>query len=99
DRAALASPLEIPIAGIREAEVLPPEALRGLRRVAGYSGGGVHHGRFRSDALGSFRLYAWRGGPWVLLETSDGRVVLSPEEPERFAEAVARAVAARGGRR
>jgi hypothetical protein len=87
-----AGPVEIPLAEIREAEVLPPEALRGARRVAGYSGGGVHYGRFHSDALGGFQLYAWRRGPAVLLETSDGRVVLTPEDPERFVAQVTEAI-------
>lgn len=90
-----ARPVEIPIAEIRSAEVLPPVALRGARRVAGFSGGGVHYGRFQSQSLGGFQLYAWRRGPVVLLETSDGRVVLTPEEPERFAAEVAEAVGRR----
>jgi hypothetical protein len=92
-----AGPVEIPFAEIREVEILPPEALRGARRVAGYSGGGVHYGRFQSQALGGFQLYAWRFGPAVLLETSEGRVVLTPEDPVRFAEDVQAAVVARPG--
>jgi len=92
-----AGPVEIPLAEIRSAEVLPPEALRGARRVAGHSGGGVHYGRFQSEALGGFQLYAWRRGPAVLLETSDGRVVLTPEEPERFVAQVTETIAPRGG--
>jgi hypothetical protein len=88
-----AGPVEIPLAEILGAEVLPPEALRGVRRVAGHSGGGVHYGRFRSEALGGFQLYAWRRGPAVLLETSDGRVVLTPEDPVGFVAEVTAAIA------
>jgi hypothetical protein len=46
--------------------------------------GQIRYGRFASRELGPFRLYAWRFGPYVLLETDQGRVVLTPDEPERF---------------
>jgi hypothetical protein len=84
--------VEIPLARVRGAAVLSPAALRGLRRVAGYSGSDVHHGRFRSDALGEFQLYAWRRGPAVLLETSGRPVVLTPDDPDRFVAEVERAL-------
>jgi len=92
-------PAEIPLAEIRGAEVLPPEALRGARRVAGYSGGGIHYGRFHSGALGGFQLYAWQGGPAVLLETSGGRVVLTPDDPGQLVAEVTEAIGARGSAR
>jgi hypothetical protein len=81
-------PVEIPLASIREAEILPPGALDGARRVHGLSMGELRSGRFRSQPLGSFQLYAWRRGPAVLLETAGGRIVLTPDEPEAFVEAV-----------
>jgi hypothetical protein len=90
-------PVEIPLATIRSAGLLSPAALRGMRRVAGHSGGEVEYGQFRSDALGAFQLYAWRRGPAVMLETSGPAVVLTPEEPERFVREVRTAVVARGG--
>jgi hypothetical protein len=80
--------LELPLAEIGSARALPPEAMRGARRTAGVALPGVAYGRFRSDALGDFQLYAWRRGPAVLLETAGGKVVLTPEEPERFAAEV-----------
>jgi hypothetical protein len=46
--------------------------------------GGVAYGRFSSSALGTFQVYAWRGGPLVKLETADGPVVLTPDDPEAF---------------
>ena len=53
--------------------------------MTGTSGfGSVAFGRFRSSTLGDFQLYAWGRGPWVLLETDGGPVVLTPEEPARF---------------
>jgi len=92
-------PAEIPLAEIHGAEVLPPGALRGARRVAGYSGGGIHYGRFQSEALGGFQLYAWQGGPAVLLETSGGRVVLTPDDPGELVAEVTEAIRARGSAR
>jgi hypothetical protein len=88
-------PIEIPLVAIRSAGVLSPAGLCGARRVAGYSGTEVHYGRFRTEALGGFQLYAWRRGPAVLLETSGGPVVLTPDEPDRFVAEVVRAVEAR----
>jgi hypothetical protein len=46
--------------------------------------GAVRYGRFGSRELGPFRLYAWRYGPYVLLETDEGRVLITPDDPERF---------------
>jgi hypothetical protein len=88
-------PLELPLAGVRSAEVLPPGALGDLHRTAGVALPGIAYGRFRSDTLGSFRLYAWRRGGAVLLEMEDGPVVLTPEEPDVFARQVREALARR----
>ena len=75
----------IPLAGIRSAEPLAPAQRRGWVRTMGTSlPGGVAYGRFSAPSLGSFQLYAWRPGPMVLLETDDGRVVLTPDDPEAF---------------
>lgn len=81
--------VEVPLAGVRGAEPLPPGSRRGWRRTMGTSlPGGVAWGRVSSPALGSFQLYAWRGGPLVRLETADGPVVLTPDDPEAFLAAV-----------
>jgi hypothetical protein len=77
--------VEIPLSGVRGAEALPPGSRRGWRRTMGTSlPGGVAYGRFSSSALGTFQVYAWRGGPLVKLETTDGPVVLTPDDPEAF---------------
>lgn len=86
----------IPLAEVRQAELLAPALRRGWIRTAGTSlPGGVAYGSFSSRDLGDFRLYAWRPGPLVRLDTTGGPVVLSPDEPEAFvAEVRARLPAA-----
>lgn len=79
-----AGPLALPFSTIREARRVEPAEWRGLRRTAGTAMGSVAYGRFESPALGRFQLYAWRRGDGLLLETGEGRVVLTPEEPDRF---------------
>jgi hypothetical protein len=78
-------PVEIPIAGIQRVEIVPGGGAGRIHKVSGFvDPRGRAWGRFRSDALGEFQLYMWRRGPWVLLETDGGRIVVSPEDPERF---------------
>jgi len=80
-----AGPVVLPLAGLREAAPLPPEQARGWRRVNGVGGlGNASYGTFSSSALGPFTLYAWRRGPYVRLDTDQGPVVLTPDEPEAF---------------
>jgi len=81
----LAPTVVIPLSEVRRISLLPPGQARGWRRTSGTSFGQVRYGRFESEALGPFRLYAWRGGPYLLLETDDGPVVLTPDDPEGFA--------------
>ncbi|HET9552018.1 MAG TPA: PH domain-containing protein [Anaeromyxobacteraceae bacterium] len=83
-----AGPVTLPYGSIQDAEVLAAGYARGWWRENGTSLGPVRYGRFASRALGRFRLYAWREGPFVLLETDEGRVVLTPDEPEAFVEAL-----------
>ncbi len=79
---------ELPIARLRAARPLAPAELHGLRRVAGTALNEVHYGIYRSDPLGRFRLYAHRSGPFVLLEGLDGRIVVTPDNPDRFLDEV-----------
>ena len=82
----LARPVEIPLARVRAVEVLG--AAGGFRRVAGFQGPGISYGRFESEALGRFQLYDWGGASYVMLDTDDGRVVLTPDDPDGFVAAV-----------
>ncbi|HTU01014.1 MAG TPA: PH domain-containing protein [Candidatus Sulfotelmatobacter sp.] len=87
--------LELPLSGVRDAEVMAPQYARGWWRTNGTAIGQVRYGRFASRELGPFRLFAWRYGPYVLLETNEGRVVLTPDEPERFVAEVRKRLGAR----
>jgi hypothetical protein len=79
-----ASPVAIPLESVREIRVLTRDDFRGWRRTGGASAGEIAYGRFRSEALGDFQLYAWRHGAHVLLETDGGKVVLTPDDPSAF---------------
>jgi hypothetical protein len=83
-----AGPVELPLAGVRAVRPLGRADFAGWRRTSGVALGSLAYGRFRSDALGPFRLYAWRRGPLLLLETDEGKVVLSPDDPQRFLDEV-----------
>jgi hypothetical protein len=90
-----ASAVEIPLAGIHSAEVMAPQHGRRWARTGGTAMGPIRYGRFASRELGPFRLFAWRLGPYVLLETDQGRVVLTPDEPERFVATIRERLEAR----
>jgi len=91
-----AGPIDIPISSVHSAAPLTPEQRRGWVRTAGTALGPVAYGRFRGPALGSFRLYAWRRGGAVLLDTDEGRVVVTVEDPRTFVEEIEARVRARG---
>jgi len=81
-----APPVVVPLADVEEVRRLGRDEIGRLSRVSGYAGFGgcVAYGRFRSTKLGDFRLYSWRCGAWVLLETRGGRIALTPEDPDGF---------------
>jgi hypothetical protein len=90
-----ASAVELPLGEVRSAEVMASQYGRRWWRTSGTAIGQVRYGRFASRELGPFRLYAWRYGPYVLVETGRGRVVLTPDEPEQFVSAVRERLGAR----
>lgn len=81
---------ELPLEGasIRRLTEDEIEHLAGLASSGGFVAGA---GGFDSHRLGEFDLYASRLDNAVLLETTDGRVVLTPDEADDFVAAVARA--------
>ena len=83
-----AGPIQIPFPSIERVAVLTPEQRRGWVRTAGTAMGPAAYGSFSAPGLGAFRLYAYRNGGYVLLDTDEERVVVSTEDPQRFAEAV-----------
>jgi hypothetical protein len=81
-----AEPVALPLAGAR-VRVLHREDLAGLSRTAGVAFGDLRYGRFASDALGPFQLWAHVRGPMFLVERPDGRTVVTPDDPPAFFEA------------
>lgn len=80
-----AAAVEIPLSTVREVRPVTRDLVAGMSKVAGFTGPGGHaFGKFRSPRLGEFQLYVWNRGPWVLLETDGGRVVLTPGDDQRF---------------
>ncbi len=84
-----AGAVSIPLASVREAGPLPPGAFRGAVRTRGAAGlGDAAYGEFRSPALGPFRLYACKLGPYLLVDTDAELLVLTPDDPDRFLDAL-----------
>jgi Bacterial PH domain len=92
----LLRPVEIPLAAIRSVEILSPDRLAGSSRTLGSGGLFGYYGRFRSQALGSYRMYATRGDRYVLVRAAQP-FVLTPDSPERFIEAIDRSRGAGAG--
>jgi hypothetical protein len=81
--------IEIPLASIRAVERLPEESLAGSIRTLGSGGFFGYYGRFRNGTLGDYRMYATRGGGYVLVR-ADRPYVLTPDSPDRFIDALNR---------
>jgi hypothetical protein len=82
-------PVEIPLASIQAIEILPADRLAGSWRTLGSEGFFGYYGRFRNQALGSYRMYATRGEGFVLVRAVHP-YVLTPDSPERFVETLGR---------
>ena len=67
------------------------EHLSGLTSSGGFVAGA---GGFDSHILGEFDLYASRLENSILLETMDGRVIVTPDTPDEFIESVVSAAEA-----
>lgn len=84
-----ASPREIPLTSVHGAEKMHPGYCGRWQKLNGTAGlFGVAYGIFASRALGRFRLYAWHRQGCVLLETAEGRVVITPDDPDAFVAAL-----------
>ncbi|MGB6335579.1 MAG: PH domain-containing protein [Thermoanaerobaculia bacterium] len=80
--------VKIPLEGV-SAKALTPDELAHLERLAAVGGFVVATGGFDSHLLGEFDLYASDLGHAVLVEAMDHRLVLTPDDPTRFREALA----------
>ena len=82
--------LRHPLAGA-EARRLTPEEIAHLERLAASGGVVAGTGGFDSRLLGEFDLYASDLGNAVLLDLGETRLVLTPDGPDAFLAALARA--------
>ncbi len=78
----------IPLADVRSAGEIGPEALQGAVRLVGVAGLFGSYGIFRSPALGPLRLDATRSTGLVLVRTARVAHVLTPDRPGEFVEAL-----------
>jgi PH (Pleckstrin Homology) domain-containing protein len=78
-------PVVIPLESIETVERLPAGRLAGSWRTLGSGGFFGYYGRFRNQALGSYRMYATRGDGYVLVRAARP-YVLTPDSPDRFIE-------------
>ena len=80
----LAWSTRVALTGLREVSVRP-DAMRGAWRIWGNGGLFAISGRFSSSQLGRFRAFVTDPARAVVLVTSDGPIVVSPDDPEAFA--------------
>jgi len=73
-----------PLSRVEEVSVLPPRGLSGALRVLGNGGLFGYYGWYYRRGL--FRLYASRRAGLVQVVVGGRRVVVSPDEPDRFVE-------------
>lgn len=80
----------IPLDGLETAEV-DPEAMKGSIRTFGNGGLFCFAGRFRNARLGTYRAWATDPTLAVVLKFPDRTLVVSPDRPDRFVEAIRKA--------
>jgi hypothetical protein len=80
-----ARPLLFPLAGLAAAA---PAAMPPSLRLLGSGGMFGWYGRFRAGEWGAYRAYATDRRRGVLLQWPDGRLFVSPEDPEALCQAV-----------
>ena len=83
----VASAVAIPLQSLRSVAVVP-NAMDGSRRTDGNEGMFSITGNYSNQSLGSYRAYVTDPVRTVVLRTSTGTVVLSPERPEEFVSRV-----------
>lgn len=82
-------PTRISLDGLRSV-AHDPEAVRGSLRLFGNGGLFSFSGWFRNKPLGVYRAYVTDHRRIVVLTWDQRRIVVSPEPPERFVEALRR---------
>ena len=69
--------------------IVQPQAMRGSWRTWGNGGVFAISGHFSGSGLGRYRAFVTDPERTVVLETRHGIVVVSPDDPTRFANAIA----------
>jgi hypothetical protein len=76
-----------PLAGLQSAAA-DPAAMKFSLKIFGNDGLGAITGRFRNQRLGAYRALVTDRGRAVVLRWADRCLVVSPDQPAEFAEAV-----------
>jgi hypothetical protein len=86
-------PVEVEYRAIRSVQVSNQWFGTSLKRPPGGNSGffGIW-GSFRSGALGSYTMYGTRARGAVVIATTEGTIVVTPDDRERFAEELERQV-------
>lgn len=83
----------LPLAGLRGVEVLP-DAMRASVRTWGNGGLFSYTGRYRNRALGPYQAWVNDMKRTVVLRFAERTLVVSPADPEAFAQEIRRQVTA-----
>ena len=78
----------IPLDGLVAAEVAP-DVMQRSTRLCGNGGLFAFAGWFRNRRLGTYRAFATDPSRSVVLRFPNRRIVVTPDDPQRFAEALA----------
>lgn len=79
------APVKIDRSIVQSAELLEKDAIRWSVRIFGVGGLFGYFGKFANTKIGGMTWYATRRSKAVLLRMVNGkRIVLTPDEPERF---------------
>jgi hypothetical protein len=92
-----ARPIVIPLTKITSVRSAGPGDFRGIIRTFGSSGLWGNMGRFRSPALGNFRMYSTNMDDAVILDAGE-RFVVTPRERQRFVAALQQRMAVQKAR-
>lgn len=78
---------EIPLSSIDHVEA-KPHAMMGSMRIFGIGGLFAYVGSFRNGILGSYKAYATHSANTVLIDTGGEQIIVTPDNPREFTEAI-----------
>lgn len=80
--------IRLPLMSITDIRELERDPLDGARPVLASNGFFGYWGRFHSSTLGAIRAYATRSDRYVIISTPEGPVIVTPDDPSGFTNAV-----------